>query len=98
MKASKKCPHCAQWSVWQRNPTDTCEHCHQLLDPTAVERLKAQAQRKSEESTRFTVDFIQINPQDSAFTKFYKGIGLSFQIAFVAIMSFILWLIALLAG
>ncbi|MFB9863838.1 hypothetical protein [Rufibacter immobilis] len=98
MKESKKCPHCGQWSVWNHSPADRCEHCQALLDPAAFERQQAQAERKEEEEKRFSVDLIQINPDDSALVKFFKSIGLGFQLAFVGIVSFILWLIALLAG
>ncbi|MBC3539943.1 hypothetical protein ACFSC6_04880 [Rufibacter sediminis] len=98
MKASKKCPHCHQWSPWNQDVTDRCVHCQSLLDPAAFERQQAQEERKQEEKERFSVDFIQIDPSDSAFTKFWKSIGLGFQMAFVGIVSFILWLIALLAG
>ncbi|GGK64705.1 hypothetical protein ACD591_01540 [Rufibacter glacialis] len=98
MKASKKCPHCGHWSAWNRQITDLCENCGQFLDPTALERQQAQEERIEEEKKRFTIDLIQINPDDSAFTKLWKGIGLGFQLAFVGIMSFLLWLIALLAG
>ncbi|RNI29694.1 hypothetical protein EFA69_09050 [Rufibacter immobilis] len=98
MKASKKCPHCGQWSAWTHNPSDRCDHCQGLLDPAAFERQQAQAERKEEEEKRFSVDLIQINPDDSALVKFFKSIGLGFQLAFVGIVSFILWLIALLAG
>jgi methionyl-tRNA synthetase len=98
MKGSKKCPHCGQWSVWSHAPTDRCEHCQRLLDPAAFNRQQAQHKRKEEEKKRFTVDLIQINPTDSTFAKFWKSIGLGFQLAFVGIISFILWLIALLAG
>ncbi|WP_205503675.1 hypothetical protein [Rufibacter psychrotolerans] len=98
MTASRKCPHCGHWSAWNQSPTDLCEHCHHPLDPIALERQQAQEDRREEEKKRFTVDLIQINQEDSAFTKFYKSIGLGFQLAFVGIVSFFLWLIALLAG
>jgi hypothetical protein len=64
------------------------------LDPVAV----ASQERRQEEKQRSSIDFIQINPDDHWFTRFYKRIGLGFQIAFVSIISFFLWLIALLAG
>ncbi|WP_157578962.1 hypothetical protein [Pontibacter roseus] len=63
-----------------------------------MERQKARQQREQEEEKRFSIEFIQINPDDSWFTKFYKRIGLGFQIAFASIVSLIIWLIALLAG
>ncbi|OKL40474.1 hypothetical protein A3841_19420 [Pontibacter flavimaris] len=59
---------------------------------------QARQERKQEEEQRFNVRFIQISPDDSWFTKFYKRIGLGFQIAFASLVSLFLWLIALLAG
>ena len=98
MNASKKCPHCGQWSRWTQNPTDRCEHCQNILDPVAVASQQAREERRQEEKQRLSIEFIQINPDDPWFTKFYKRIGLGFQVAFVSLISFILWLIALLAG
>jgi methionyl-tRNA synthetase len=88
MNASKKCPHCGQWSRWTQNPADRCEHCQSILDPVAVARQQARQERKEEEEQRFSMRFL----------RFFKRIGLGFQIAFVSIISFFLWLIALLAG
>ena len=98
MNASKKCPHCSQWSHWTQNATDLCEHCQNLLDPISVARQQAQQERQKEEEQRFSVSFIQINPEDGWFTRFYKQIGLGFQVAFVSIVTLFIWLIALLAG
>ncbi|WP_139307946.1 hypothetical protein [Pontibacter flavimaris] len=98
MSASKKCPRCGQWSSWTQNPSDRCEHCQSILDPVAVASQQARQERKQEEEQRFNVRFIQISPDDSWFTKFYKRIGLGFQIAFASLVSLFLWLIALLAG
>ena len=69
-----------------------------MLDPVAIAREQAREERRQEENQRLSIDFIQINPDDSWFIKFFKRIGLGFQIAFVSIISFFLWLIALLAG
>lgn len=96
MSASKKCPNCGQWSRWTQNSTDLCEHCQSILDPVAVARAQAREERM--ESQRHSIEFIQINPDDPGYIKFFKRIGLGFQIAFVSIISFFLWLIALLAG
>lgn len=98
MSATKKCPNCGQWSRWTQNPTDRCEHCNSVLDPVAVARQQAREERKLAEDEHLSIKFIQINPNDPWYKNFFKRIGLGFQIAFVSIISFILWLIALLAG
>ncbi|MGV3539275.1 MAG: hypothetical protein ACO1OQ_05660 [Rufibacter sp.] len=98
MEASKKCPTCGHWSKWNQKPQDLCQHCQNPIDPQALARIQLQKDRMEEEKKQFTVDFIQINPEDSPFTKFYKRIGLAFQLAFVGIVSFIIWFLTLLAG
>jgi hypothetical protein len=98
MNASKKCPNCGEWSDWNQNPTDRCEHCGSILDPVAVARQEAREERRQEEADRFTVKFIEINPDDPWYLQIIKRMGLGIQIAFVSIVSFILWLIAILAG
>ena len=98
MNATKKCPHCGKWSRWNQDPADRCEHCQHILDPVAVARRQAREERSEEDKKRFSVNFIQVNPEDPWYTRFFKKIGLGFQIAFVSIISLILWLIALLAG
>lgn len=69
-----------------------------MLDPVAVYREQARQERREKEDKRLSIEFIQINPDDPGYIKFFKRIGLGFQIAFVSIISFFLWLIALLAG
>ena len=98
MNATKKCPHCQQWSAWHHQVTDRCEHCQGLLDPKAHQRVLDQDTREEAEKKQFNVVLIEILPTDSAFTKFWKRIVQGFQLTFMAILSFILWLIALLAG
>ncbi|MEJ8756839.1 hypothetical protein WG947_07535 [Pontibacter sp. H259] len=98
MNATRKCPHCGEWSRWSQNPSDRCEHCQHLLDPATMASEQARYEREQEEKKRFTVEFIQINPTDPWFTRFYKKIGLGFQIVFVSIISLLLWFITLLAG
>lgn len=98
MNASKKCPHCGNWSQWTQNPTDLCQHCGSVLDPVAVARQEAREERKQEEAERLSIKFIEIKPDDPWYLRIIKRMGLGFQIAFVSIVSFFLWLIALLAG
>ena len=98
MNATKRCPHCQQWSTWHHQATDRCQHCQGLLDPAAHQRLLHQQVREEEESKKINITLIEIFPTDSAFTRFWKRIVQGFQLTFIAILSFLLWLIALLAG
>ena len=96
-KSSKKCPHCGQWSEWAQQPTDTCAHCGALLDDENLLRTAAREAEKNEKKG-FDLDIIQIYPTDAWYVVFYKRIFQVLQYSFIAIVSFILWFLALLAG
>jgi hypothetical protein len=96
-KSSKKCLHCGCWSEWKQNLTDTCEHCGALLDDEQLLRIAAREAERNEKK-RFDLDIIQINPTDSGFVVFYKRIIQVLQYSFIAIVSFILWVLTLVAG
>jgi len=98
MNASKKCPNCQQWSKWAQNPDDRCEHCNSILDPVTIARQQAREERTKKEKERFAIEFIEIDPNDAWYLRFFKRIGLGFQIAFVSLISLFLWFITLLAG
>lgn len=96
-KSSKKCPQCGQWSEWQQQPTDTCAHCGALLDDRILLR---EAAREAEAKTKnkFELKVIAINPTDSFLVKVGKRIIQAIQISFIAIVSFIIWFLTMLAG
>ena len=98
MKSSRKCPACAQWSAWNQAPDDKCEHCGNILDPQG---LKAQQEQEAEtfrQKQNFNIALIEIYPYDSTLTRFGKRIIQAFQISLMAIISFIIWLVTILAG
>jgi hypothetical protein len=97
-KRTRKCPHCGQWSEWTGEPTDLCEYCGCLLDEAGFIRQVEEEEREAEEKDRFDFSLIEIYPTDNKFVVFLKRIVQGFQIVFMAILSFFLWLIALLAG
>ena len=94
--STKKCPHCGQWSRWQQRAADRCEHCGQLLDPRRYAAEQACAAREAAPVS--PVLLIEIKPDDNAFVKFFKYIIRGGQLAFAAIVSFFLWLAAVVAG
>jgi hypothetical protein len=97
-KSSRKCPACGQWSGWNQHPDDLCEHCQAILDPQG---LKARQERENEEFRQkgiLNLTLIEIFSYDSAFTRFYKRIIQGFQLTFFAILSFIIWVVTMLAG
>lgn len=89
---------CGQWSEWTGKPTELCEHCGGILDENGLIRQIAQEEREAQEKNKFDITLIEIYPSDNRLVIFLKRIVQGFQIAFMAILSFILWLIALLAG
>jgi hypothetical protein len=96
-KPSKKCPNCGQWSEWNQQASDTCQHCGALLDDENLIRTAAREAEKSEQKG-FDLDIIQIHPNDAWYVVFYKRIIQGLQYSFIAIMTFILWVLALIAG
>ena len=96
-KSSKKCLYCGEWSVWKQEPTDTCEYCGALLDDEKLLRTAAREAARNEKK-RFDLDIIQIHPYDLGFVVFYKRIIQALQYSFIAIISFIIWFLTLLAA
>jgi methionyl-tRNA synthetase len=91
----KKCPHCGKWSSWKLNLTDLCDHCGRVLGGKDLEN-----QEKRLADTKANEDnwMFNIKDTDSDFTKVIKKVGNFFYTIFMAIISFILWLIAALPG
>ena len=94
--SSKKCPHCQQWSTWQQRPDDRCEHCGELLDPQA--QRSALAREEVEKQKMPSIMLIEIKPDDGAVVRFFKTIVRGGQLAFAAILAFIVWVVTVLVG
>jgi predicted amidophosphoribosyltransferase len=94
--ASKKCPFCHQWSTWQQRPDDRCEHCGNLLDPQAKKSATARDELANQKMP--SVILMEINPEDGPLKRFFKTIVRGGQLAFAAIMTFIMWVVAAVAG
>ncbi len=93
--SQKKCPHCGRWSEWNQNLTDRCEYCGKPLAQEALDR----AQKRAEEKSQSEKDWMfYIHPDDSDLLIFFKKAGNLFYTVFMAIISFIMWLIAILPG
>lgn len=91
----KKCPHCGKWSTWNLNLTDTCEHCGQILGGKDLEN---QERRLADKKLNEDNWMFNVKDSDSEFKKVLKKVGNFFYTIFMAIISFILWLIAALPG
>lgn len=96
LSATKRCPHCGQWSAHQLRPDDRCEHCHELLDPFGPERA-AQAEKAWKWELPPTM-LIPIPATDPAWLRGLKYVVRGGQLLFAATVSFIVWFLTMLAG
>ncbi len=98
--AVKKCPVCGQYSGWDETPDATCQHCGSILDPRTHHKVKKEAEKKRLAQLRFEhpVFWVSIKPTDKPFTVFWKQIARGAQIVYMAIVSFLVWLAAVVAG
>jgi|GEM_PF-5181053 len=62
LASTKKCPHCGQWTSWQQQPDDRCEHCQQTLEPHRV--ANDQARQALDAKSGPNLVLIDINPDD----------------------------------
>lgn len=93
--STRKCPACQQWSRWQQQAADCCEHCGALLDPRAHHEAEQQA---ATAHLRGGLQLIEITPADGGITWFFKTIVRGGQLLFIAILGFIVWLVTALAA
>ena len=94
--SSKKCPHCQQWSGWQQRPNDRCEHCGELLDPQAQCSVLAREELAKQQMP--SILLIEVKPDDGAVVRFLKTIIRGGQLAFGAILAFLVWFATVLVG
>lgn len=94
--SSKKCPHCGFWGNWQQRAEDRCERCGLLLDAPRLRSEQAREAQAKEPLPEFLQ--ITINPDDGPVLRFFKYIVRGGQLAFAALVSFMIWLLTLLAG
>jgi predicted amidophosphoribosyltransferase len=94
--STKKCPHCQQWSPWQQRPADRCAHCGELLDPQAHQSDLAREETAQQKMP--SVLLVEIKPEDGAVMRFFKTIVRGGQLAFAAILGFIVWVVTVLVG
>ena len=82
--------------MWRQQPDDRCEHCGELLDLQA--KKSADAREKLANQKTPSVILMEINPEDGPVLRFLKTMVRGGQLAFAAIMTFILWVVAAVAG
>ncbi|MBC7744057.1 MAG: hypothetical protein H7096_03060 [Flavobacterium sp.] len=101
-KREIKCSVCKKWSVWDGGINDRCTHCGSFLDKEAFTN---KIEKNIREQFRTDSDWTIIKPEDGRVLKGVKRTALFlrkmlyyFQIAFLAFISFLLWLISLLTA
>lgn len=91
----KKCPHCGQWSKWTTDINDLCEHCDM---PLAGRDLEYKEQRDRDTRANEEQWVFYIKETDSEFVKGMKKVGNFFYTIYLAIITFLAWVIAALPG
>lgn len=91
----KKCPHCGEWSTWNQNLDDPCDHCGKPLggeDLAHKQMVEKDAQERAEKWIFY------IREDDSDLMVVLKKIGNTAYVIYMSILSFIAWVIAALPG
>lgn len=96
--STRKCPTCGKWSEWNQQPDDTCNHCGQLLDPQGFANHQRAEETKEKNENRFRIDLIEIDPSEPFYLRGPKHLVRAIQISFVAVVSFLIWLIVAIAS
>jgi hypothetical protein len=96
-QSSKKCPQCGEWSDWNGEITDSCQHCGAGLSDKSSLSAAARA-AEQQEKKGFELGLIPIHATDSWPVVLVKRLVQAIQISFVAILSFLIWFLTMLAG
>lgn len=101
MLNERKCPACGRWT--DSNQTH-CTHCGALSDPDLIaekNRMANDKLRKANELANESKAFKKIRELQTSKNPFLKAIffiGNIFFTIYMAILSFIVWIIALISG
>ncbi|TAF44539.1 MAG: hypothetical protein EAZ51_03940 [Sphingobacteriales bacterium] len=101
IKREIKCPNCSQFTLWLGRDYDRCLHCAEFLqNQEFIKKLENDIVTKVKEEN----DIFYIRPNDSGFTKISKRffrrlrkITMIVQALFIGFMTFILWILGMLA-
>ncbi|RYD71057.1 MAG: hypothetical protein EOP53_24305 [Sphingobacteriales bacterium] len=96
----KKCPSCQEYSAWDGKIDSTCEFCGQVLDPRTLRETRLIEEKNKQAQLKFEhpVFWVSIKPGDKPLTVFGKRIITFAQIIYMAVISFLLWVTAIVAG
>ncbi|MCL6261382.1 hypothetical protein M3O96_19945 [Aquiflexum sp. TKW24L] len=93
--AEKKCPHCGNWSAWSGIMTEACTSCGK---PLGGRDLEYHINREKDKKTNAENWIFFIKESDNTFVKYAKIVGNFFYTIYMAIITFLVWLIAMLPG
>ncbi|GHB53593.1 hypothetical protein [Mongoliitalea lutea] len=91
----KKCPHCGEWSNWTVNINDACEHCGK---PLGGRDLEYHERREADTKANQEQWIFHIKETDNDAVVVLKKVGNFFYTIYMAIITFIAWLVAVLPG
>lgn len=86
----KKCDVCGEWSDGNKY---VCSHCGEIMEE---ERLKEKSKR--EKQTVFDVAWVTIQPTDHLIVKAVKRVILTVQVIYFGLLSFFIWMIAMISS
>ena len=95
MKTEKKCPSCEAWTPWEKQPTDRCTSCNDLLDAIS---LSEKAEREEKERVFRENDFFRIREEDGFFMIAVRKTGWALHAIFAAIAWAFLWFVTTFSG
>ncbi len=81
--------------MWQKQPTDRCEHCKEVLDPIS---LKVVEERSEQERIQKENDFFRIRESDSFLMVITRRFAFVLHAIFAAITWFFLWMVTTFSG
>jgi hypothetical protein len=100
LNAIHRCPSCKKFSHSDGSAEAACEHCGAYLDPIEVSsrRKYEEEKRKAELKHEHPVFWVNVKPGDNVLKSSFVRMIQGAQIAYMAIISFILWIVAVIAG
>jgi hypothetical protein len=97
-KVSKEryCKNCGTWGYFEGKIDDRCIYCGNMFEPKRY-------QEEADKEVKRVLDppaiiLVKIKKTDNFFVKIFKTVLQGFQLLFVAILTFVLWLVALISG
>ena len=95
MKTEKKCPHCGEWTTWNKEPSDRCTLCNELLDEVS---MREKEHRETKERVDKENDFFRVREDDHFLMIAIRRISWVLHAIFAAIAWAFLWFVTTFSG